>query len=92
MSYSADFCYLCICRLIRKNSLPRIGLAGQKICLSCVMCSPNMMHMNINESFEFVIVSGIGIAIILTGVPVYVIFVYWKNKPRFIQNMSGETF
>jgi hypothetical protein len=33
---------------------------------------------------------GIGIAIILTGVPVYFIFVYWKNKPRIIQAASGE--
>jgi L-type amino acid transporter 8 len=33
--------------------------------------------------------TGIGIAIILTGVPVYFIFVYWKNKPRIIQAASG---
>ena len=37
-----------------------------------------------------VLVAGIGIAIILTGVPVYFIFVYWKNKPRFIQKASGK--
>ena len=35
-------------------------------------------------------ISGIGILIILTGVPVYFIFVYWKNKPAFIRNMSGK--
>lgn len=34
--------------------------------------------------------AGIGIAIILTGIPVYFVFVYWKNKPAFIQRASGE--
>lgn len=32
---------------------------------------------------------GIGIAIILTGVPVYFVFIYWKNKPKFILQLSG---
>uniref|UniRef100_A0A0K2TNM9 Y+L amino acid transporter 2like [Apis florea] n=1 Tax=Lepeophtheirus salmonis TaxID=72036 RepID=A0A0K2TNM9_LEPSM len=33
--------------------------------------------------------TGIGIGIILTGVPVYFIFVAWKNKPKVIQSASG---
>jgi len=33
--------------------------------------------------------TGIGIAIILTGVPVYYVFIYWKNKPAMVQKMSG---
>ena len=33
--------------------------------------------------------AGIGTAIILTGVPVYFIFVYWKNKPAFFKKMLG---
>jgi len=33
--------------------------------------------------------TGIGTAIILTGVPVYFIFVYWKNKPAFFKKMLG---
>merc|ERR1719312_1872460 len=32
--------------------------------------------------------TGIGIGIIATGIPVYFIFIYWKNKPRFIQRLS----
>ncbi len=34
--------------------------------------------------------TGIGVAIILTGVPVYFIFVAWKNKPRPIRAASGR--
>ena len=40
----------------------------------------------IHETFSFL---GIGIAIILTGVPVYFVFIYWKNKPKFILQLSG---
>merc|ERR1712048_1328506 len=34
--------------------------------------------------------TAIGLGIIATGIPVYFIFVAWKNKPRFVQNMSGS--
>jgi L-type amino acid transporter 8 len=33
--------------------------------------------------------TGLGIAIILTGVPVYFIFIYWKNKPAAILRLSA---
>jgi hypothetical protein len=37
---------------------------------------------NPNETF-------IGFIILLTGIPVYFIFVAWKNKPiQFVQNIS----
>jgi len=31
--------------------------------------------------------TGIGIAIIATGIPVYFIFIVWKNKPQFIKSI-----
>merc|ERR1719150_390395 len=34
--------------------------------------------------------TGIGIAIILTDVPVYFVFVAWKNKPMWVQKLSGS--
>lgn len=34
--------------------------------------------------------TGMGLAIILTGVPVYVVFIAWKNKPQILQNLFGE--
>jgi len=27
-----------------------------------------------------------------SGIPVYLLFVYWKNKPAFIQKALGNTF
>ena len=47
---------------------------------------------NLYSSFYkfFVNILGIGIAIILTGVPVYFVFVYWKNKPKIIQSLLGK--
>jgi len=36
--------------------------------------------------------TGYGALIILTGVPVYLIFIYWKNKPLFIKRcLSAST-
>lgn len=32
-----------------------------------------------------------GLGIILTGVPVYVIFIAWKNKPRCLQAIFGNS-
>ena len=40
--------------------------------------------------FQIYCILGIGIAIILTGVPVYFVFVYWKNKPQFIKSALGK--
>lgn len=34
--------------------------------------------------------TAIGLMIIATGIPVYFIFVAWKNKPRAVQNLSGD--
>lgn len=46
--------------------------------------------VKINLMIKFMLISGIGCAIIFTGVPVYFIFVWWKNKPKFIQNALGK--
>ena len=32
----------------------------------------------------------LGLGLIATGVPVYFVFVAWKNKPVFIKQMSSE--
>ncbi|XP_013914190.1 PREDICTED: large neutral amino acids transporter small subunit 2-like [Thamnophis sirtalis] len=36
------------------------------------------------------LVCGIGLAIMLTGVPVYFLGVHWKNKPPSFNSMVGE--
>ena len=36
--------------------------------------------------------TAMGLAIIATGIPVYFIFIAWKNKPVFIKKIIGEFF
>lgn len=36
------------------------------------------------------VVCGLGMVIMLTGVPVYFVGVYWKNKPRALYRLVGE--
>ena len=36
--------------------------------------------------------AGIGCLMMFSGVPVYLIFVYWKNKPAFVQKALGKIF
>ena len=44
---------------------------------------------NSNFRFNFCF-TAIGLGIIATAIPVYFIFIAWKNKPRVIQNMSSK--
>ncbi|KAF8792845.1 Large neutral amino acids transporter small like protein [Argiope bruennichi] len=34
--------------------------------------------------------TGMGIAITLTGIPVYMITIYWRNKPKFYKKAIGK--
>ena len=36
--------------------------------------------------------TGMGCVMILTALPVYFIFIQWKQKPALIKNSLGETF
>lgn len=36
------------------------------------------------------VVCGVGLAILLTGVPVYYLGVYWENKPKCCDRTMGE--
>lgn len=36
------------------------------------------------------VVCGVGLVIMLTGVPVYFLGVYWKDKPKCIYNFIGK--
>lgn len=37
-------------------------------------------------------VAGIGCAIIATGIPVYVVFIYWTSKPKDFNRFIGRFF
>ncbi|ETN85989.1 hypothetical protein NECAME_16550 [Necator americanus] len=34
--------------------------------------------------------TAIGLMIMLSAVPVYLIFIAWKNKPKFVENISAS--
>ncbi|KAL0274072.1 UNVERIFIED_CONTAM: hypothetical protein PYX00_006587 [Menopon gallinae] len=33
---------------------------------------------------------GVGCAIIISGIPIYIVFIYWKNKPKWVSAFSNE--
>ena len=43
-----------------------------------------------NELIVKFSLSAIGLGIIATAIPVYFVFIAWKNKPTVIQNMSSK--
>ncbi len=48
---------------------------------------PRQVQNHLTISFYY---KGINIAIILTGVPIYFIFVTWKSKPKCFKRASRE--
>ena len=48
------------------------------------VCPPELWMIKINS------ISAIGLAIIATAVPVYFLFISWRNKPAALQTLSGS--
>ena len=70
---------------------------------SCVLCLASQVHIAIPIVFLLIcgflvfmplyvkpMEVGMGILITFTGVPAYLVFVYWRNKPAWALRAIGE--
>lgn len=87
-------------------SMPQLLLPAQRCPHSAVMlCSALSLQVNLLIPITYLafwafllvfslysepVVCGVGLIIILTGVPVFFLGVYWRNKPKCVNRLIGK--
>lgn len=71
--------YECLCTLQMPIILPIIFSLISVFLIAVPICTSPVGEI------------GVAVLIVLSGIPVYVMFVMWKRKPKFIKTISGKT-